>query len=140
MDNTQGASFTKLRAEVHVLPTNLVNHNPIGTSAELIDVTVLEGPDESQRKIWILYDSGATDTLVSYSLASFYHSYKEIKNLVSNGVNGAKTYATHAGDLKIIRADGSPLRIKALKSELSSPAFKLKKKTLDIPPHLHQLL
>jgi hypothetical protein len=36
--------------------------------------------------------------------------------------------------LKILRFDGSHIKIKALKGELSSPAFTLRKKTIDVPP------
>ena len=76
----------------------------------------------------VIYNSGATD-----KLASYYHSHESVK-YTSRGVNTTRNYSTHIGTLKILRQDGSYLRIKALKGELSSPAFTLKKKTIDVPP------
>ena len=49
---------------------------------------------------------------------------------------GSKKYDSHIGDLKIIHADGSHFFLKAIKGDLSSEAFAIKRKFIDIPPPL----
>ena len=51
--------------------------------------------------------------------------------VASNGLN-----STHIGELKVIRLYGSFIIVKALKADMSSSAFTLKRKTIDIPPEL----
>ena len=113
----------------------MVNPNPLGTASELTDFAVLEHPDGTRVRVRTLYDSGATDSIVDYSLARFFHHTKKVK-YTCRGVNTNKTVSTHVGDLKIIRSDGTFVQIKAIKGELSSPAFSLKRKTVDVPPEL----
>ena len=132
--STQAASITELRTEIWCRDA-LVNPNPLGAASELTDFAVLEHPDGTRVRVRTLYDSGATDSVLDYSLARFFHHTKEVK-YTSKGVNSSKTLCTHIGDLRIIRRDGTFVQIKALKGELSSPAFTLKRKTVDVPPAL----
>ena len=124
------ASVSELRTSLEV-PV-LSNPNPLGSASELVDVCIFEGLDGKQRKVRVLFNSGATDNILDFSLASYYHSVEQVK-YTSKGVNTTKNYSTHMGSIDILRQDGSYLRIKALKGELSSPAFTLKKKTIDVP-------
>ena len=132
------ASVSELRSTSYTSYT-VSNPNALGAASELVDICILEGPDGRQRKARVIYDSGATDTVVDFKLASYYHSYESVE-YTSRGVNTTRNFATHIGTLKILRHDGSYLRIKALKGELSSPAFTLKKKTIDVPPQFASML
>ena len=96
---------------------------------------MLEAPDGTQLRIRILYNTGATDGILDWKLAKFFHHMQKGKN-DSKGVNSTKPYATHVGELKIMRFDGTHILVKAMKGEMSSPAFTIKKKSIDIPPHL----
>ena len=127
------ASVTELRSSTSHTSYVVSNPNALGGASELVDVCVLEGPDGKLRKARVIYDSGATDTVVDFKLASYFHDWEEVQ-YCSRGVNTTRSFSTHIGTLKIVRFDGSHIRIKALKGELSSPAFTLKKKTIDVPP------
>ena len=52
----------------------------------------------------------------------------------TKGINSTKGYSTHVIELKVVRIDGTPVWIKALMGDMSSPAFTLKKKFINIPP------
>ena len=120
------ASVSELRSTSYTSYT-VSNPNALGAASELVDICILEGSDGRQCKARVIYDSGATDTVVDFKLASYYHSYESVE-YTSRGVNTTRNFATHIGILKILRHDGSYLRIKALKGELSSQAFTMKKK------------
>ena len=119
--STQAASITELRTEIWCRDA-LVNPNPLGAASELTDFAVLEHPDGTRVRVRTLYDSGATDSVLDYSLARFFHHTKEIE-YTSKGVNSVKKFRTHIGDLKIIRHDGTFIKLKALKGELSTLPF-----------------
>ena len=126
------ASVSELRNTSYTSYT-VSNPNALRAASELVDVCILEGPDGRQRKARVIYDSGVTDTVVDFKLASYYHSYESVE-YTSRGVNTTRNFATHIGTLKILRYDGSHIKIKALKGGLSSPAFTPRKKTIDVPP------
>ena len=128
---THVASITKLRTEVNDL--DLSNPNPLGAANELVDRVVLEAPDGTQIKVRTLYDTGAQDSIIDWKLARFYHHAQEAK-VETKGINSTKGYSTHVIELKVVRVDGTPVCIKALKGDMSSPAFTLKKKFINIPP------
>ena len=113
----------------------MVNPTPLGAASELTDFAVLEHQNETRERVRTLYDSGATESVLDYSLARFFHHTREIE-YTSKGVNSVKKFRTHIGNLKIICHDRTFIKLKALKGELSSPAFSLKRKTVDVPPVL----
>ena len=133
--STQVASITELRTEVN----GLSNPNPLGATNELVDYAMLEAPDGTLLKVRTLYDSGATDSILDWKLASFLHHTQEVE-VAAQGINSTATYSTHVGELKIMRADGTHIRVKALKGEMSSSVFTLKKKSIDIPSPLAHLI
>ena len=98
--NVPAASITELGTKVEI-PV-LSNPNPLGSASELIDIGLLEGPDRRTRKVGIIYDLGAPDTVLDFSLASYFHNVEEVE-YTSKGVNIVRTFRTHIGDLKIIR-------------------------------------
>ena len=134
--NAQLADITELRTEVNVLR----NPNPVGTSSELVDYAIIEAPDGTQLKVRTLYDTGASDSLLDWRLAKFFQGPPVPVNITSNGINKSTATATHIGELKVIRQDGSSILMKALKADLSAPVFTLKKKAIDIPPELSQYI
>ena len=85
--STQAASITKLRTEVNVLS----NPNPLGAASELVDYALLEGPDGTTIRVRTLYDTGATDSMLDYKLARFFHHTEEVE-YVAKGVNSVKTF------------------------------------------------
>ena len=115
------ASVSELRNTSYIsyIVSNL---NALGAASELVDICILEGPDGRQQQVRVIYDSGATDTVVDFKLASYYHSHESVE-YTSRALKTNKNCATHIGTLKILQHEGSYLRIKALKGELSSPAF-----------------
>ena len=119
--STQAASITELRTKIWCCDV-LANTNPLGAACELTDFALLEGPDGKRVRERTLYDSGATDSVLDYSMARFFHHTKEIK-YTSKGVNSVKKFRAHIGGLKIIRHDRTFIKSKALKGELSSPPF-----------------
>ena len=108
--STQVASITELRTEINVLS----NPNPVGTSSELVDYAMLEAPDGTRLRIRTLYDTGATDCILDWKLAKFFHN-TEIVELKNKGIHSTQNSATHIGTLKIIRADGTQIWVKAMK-------------------------
>ena len=89
------ASVSELRSTSYTSYT-VSNPNAIGAASELVDICILEGPDGRKRNARVIYDSGATDTVVDFKLASYYHSYGSVE-YTSRGVNTTRNYATHLG-------------------------------------------
>ena len=105
-----------------------------------MDYAIVEAPDGTQLKVRTLYDTGASDSLLDWRLAKFFQGPPVPVNITSNGINKSTATATHIGELKVIRQDGSSILMKALKADLSAPVFTLKKKAIDIPPELSQYI
>jgi hypothetical protein len=57
-------SVTELRTSLEV-PV-ISNPNALGSASELVDICILEGPDGRRRRVRVIYDSGATDTVVDF--------------------------------------------------------------------------
>ena len=125
------ASISELRTESYCL----VNPNKLGSALEFVDHCMLQAPDGSQMIVRTIFDGGGTDSILDWRLNRFFHHDVPCKVGV-NGFLGDKKYDSHIGDLKIIRSDGSYLYLKAIKGDLSSKAFTIKRKFVDIPPPL----
>ena len=72
------ASVSELRNTSYTSYT-VSNPNALGAASELVDVCILEAPDGRQRKARVIYYSGATDTVVDFKLASYYHAYEGVE-------------------------------------------------------------
>ena len=116
------ASVSELRSTVTSYTVS--NPNALGSASDVVDICILEGPDRKQRKVRVIYDSGASDTVVDFKIVSYYHSLERVE-YTSRGVDTNWNYSTHISTLMSLRQYGSYNRIKALKGELSSPAFTL---------------
>ena len=109
----------------------------MGTSSELVDYAIIEAPDGTQLKVRTLYDTGATDSLLDWKLAKYFHQAQDVR-INQSGINTSATTSTHICTIKVILIDGSSCVLKAIKSDMSAPGFTLKRKTIDIPPRLSQ--
>ena len=125
------ATLTELRTESYCL----ANPNKIGSALEFVDHCMLQAPDGSKIIVRTIFDGGGTDTILDWRLNRFFHHDVPCKVGV-NGAIGTKKYDSHIGDLKVIRSDGSYFHLKAIKGDLSSKAFTVKRKFIDIPPPL----
>ena len=130
----EAASLTELRCEMTI--SCLANSNPLGSASEMIDECVLLAPDGTRKLIRVLYDWGATDSVISYTLARFFHHWAPARVAV-NGANSSRNYKSHVGEIRLLKADDTWLPLKAIKGDLSGRAFTLKPKTVDIPFPLH---
>ena len=130
-DSNVAASLTELRTESYCL----ANPNKLGSALEFVDHCMLQAPDGSQVIVRTIFDGGGTDTILDWRLNRFFHHDVPCKVGVNAAV-GTKKYDSHIGDLKVIRSDGSYLFLKAIKGDLSSRAFAIKRKFIDIPPPL----
>ena len=130
----EAASLTELRFELTI--SCLANKNPLGSASEMADECILFAPSGERRLVRVLYDWGATDSVVSFELARFFHSWGPARVAV-NGVNSTRNYKSHVGEIRLLKADGTWLPLKAIKGDLSGKAFNLKPKTVDVPLPLH---
>ena len=130
----EAASLTELRFEMTA--SFLANPNPLGGASEMADECVLIAPDGTRRLVRVLYDWGATDSVVSFELARFFHHFAPARVAV-NGANSSRCFKSHVGELRVLKADGTWLPLRAIKGELSGRAFTLRPKTVDIPYPLH---
>ena len=130
----EAASLTELRCELTV--SCLANKNPLGSSSEMVDECVLFSPDGERKLVRVLYDGGSTDTILDFKLARFFHHWAPARVDV-NGANSSKKYDSHLGEVRLLKADGKWLPLKAMKGDLAGRAFTLRPKTVDVPPHLH---
>ena len=130
----EAASLTELRFELTT--SCLANKNPLGSASEMTDECVLFAPSGERRLVRVLYDWGATDSVVSFELARFFHHWAPARVAV-NGANSTRNYKSHVGEIRLLKADGTWLPLKAIKGDLSGKAFNLKPKTVDIPRPLH---
>ena len=130
-ESNVGASISELRTESYIL----ANPNKLGSALEFVDHCMLQAPDGSQLIIRVIFDGGGTDTILDWRLNRYFHHLAPCKVGV-NGALGTRKYDSHIGDLKVIRSDGSFLFLKAVKGDLSSRAFAIKRKFIDIPAPL----
>ena len=128
------ASLTELRTELTV--SSLANSNPMGSASEMADQCVLVAPDGARKLVRVLYDWGATDSILSFKLGRFFHHFVPTRVGV-NGANSSKSFRSHVGELRLMKSDGTCIPLKAIKGDLSGRAFTLKPKTVDIPYPLH---
>ena len=130
-DSNVAAGITELRTESYCI----ANPNKLGSALEFVDHCMLQAPDGSKIIVRTIFDGGGTDTILDWRLNRFFHHDVPCKVGV-NGAIGTKKYDSHIGDLKVIRSDGSYFHLKAIKGDLSSKAFTVKRKFIDIPPPL----
>ena len=126
------ASLTELRTEMTVL----ANPCSLGSAMEMADRCILVAPDGTRRMVRCIYDSGGTDSIVSFELGKYFHNSVPVAVSV-NGANTSKMFSSHVGELQVLKADGTYFTLKAIKGDLSGRAFELKDKFVDVPPPLH---